>query len=150
MLAYRYAKPERHNVIKMTLLFLCRTHGRNYFRHVVSKKVFSYIDHILVGQLKHWAFRRHTKKSKEWVLNKYFKSDGRRKWCFMHVSKESDNLNTFALKKLADIPIVRHVKIRKEANPFDSAWEEYFEHRRNKHLSLFRSSTRPITGGEPV
>ena len=33
----------------------------NYFRHVVSKDVFSHIDHILLGQLKHWAFRRHPK-----------------------------------------------------------------------------------------
>ena len=122
----------------------------NYFRHVVSKEVFSHIDHILVGQLKHWAFRRHPKKSKIWVLDKYFKSDGRRKWRFMQVIKVSDNLITFALKKLADIPIVRHVKIMNDANPFDSAWDEYFEVRRKKRLMLFRSLRRPLTGVTPV
>ena len=39
----------------------------------------------------------------------------------MQVIKESDNLITFALKKLADIPIVRHVKIMKDINPFYNA-----------------------------
>ena len=64
----------------------------------------------------------------------------------MQVIKEADNLTTFVLKKLADIPIVRHVKIMKDANPFDSDWDEYFEVRRNKRLLLFRSRKRPITG----
>ena len=122
----------------------------NYFRHVVSKDVFSHIDHILLGQLIRWAYRRHPNKSRKWVIGKYFKSDGRRKWCFMQVIKESDNLITFVLKKLADIPIVRHVKIMKDANPFDSDWDEYFEVRRNKRLLLFRSLKRPLTGVAPV
>ena len=122
----------------------------NYFRHVVSKDVFSHIDHILFGQLKRWAYRRHPNKPKKWVIGKYFKSDGRRKWCFMQVIKESDNLITFVLKRLADIPIVRLVKIMKGANPFDSAWDEYFEVRRKKRLKLFWSLKRPLTGVVPV
>ena len=58
----------------------------NYFSHVVSKRTFSKINHILIVQLKRWAFRRHPKKSRKWVLDKYFKSDGRRKWCFIRVN----------------------------------------------------------------
>jgi RNA-directed DNA polymerase len=33
---------------------------------------------------------------------------------------------------MADIPIVRHVKIRMDANPFDNQWEEYFEKKKTK------------------
>ena len=106
----------------------------NYFKHVVSKEVFSKIDHILFGQLKRWAFRRHPNKSKKWIVDKYFKSDGRRKWGFMFLREKSDKLPTFVLRKLADIPIVRHVKIKKDANPFDSTWVAYFENRRNNRL----------------
>jgi RNA-directed DNA polymerase len=104
----------------------------NYFSHVVSKKVFCTIDHILVGQLKRWAFRRHKgkNKSKTWILDKYFKSDGRNAWCFMQKGNKSDNNTTFALKRLADIPITRIVKIKKNANPFDSEWDDYFDYRR--------------------
>jgi RNA-directed DNA polymerase len=33
------------------------------------------------------------------------------------------------LKKLADIPVRRHFKIKKNANPFDDVWNEYFQKR---------------------
>lgn len=106
----------------------------NYFKHVASKKVFSRTDHILIGQLKRWAFRRHTNKSNRWVLEKYFKTDGKRKWSFKEAIGDSEKMTTFALKKLSDIPISRHVKIKMEANPFDSAWDAYFENRRFERL----------------
>jgi len=100
----------------------------NYFRHAVSKKVFAKIDHIVVGQLKRWAFRRHSNKSKGWVLEKYFKSENNRKWVFKDKREEKD----FILKKLTDIPITRHVKIKSDANPFDTQWNAYFESRSRK------------------
>jgi RNA-directed DNA polymerase len=105
----------------------------NYFRHAVSKEVFAKIDHILVGQLKCWAFRRHCKKKKKWVLEKYFKSENNRKWVF----KDSFEKKEFTLKRLADIPITWHVKIKKDANPFDPQWDAYFEKRCRK-TSLVR------------
>jgi RNA-directed DNA polymerase len=43
---------------------------------------------------------------------------------------------TFVLKKLSDIPISRHVKIKKEANPFDSAWYAYFGKRHFERLKV--------------
>jgi len=104
----------------------------NYFRHVVSKVVFAKIDHILVGQLKRWAFRRHNRKSKRWVLNKYFKTENKRGWVFSDTRMVKDVEQVFTLKKLADIPIVRHVKIMKDANPFDPQWFDYFADRSRK------------------
>jgi RNA-directed DNA polymerase len=105
----------------------------NYFKHVVSKKVFAKIDHILVGQLKRWAFRRHPKKSHKWAINKYFHADDKkRKWCF---SDNSENLlgKCPVLRKFADIPISRFLKIKKEVNPFDPVWDEYLKKRCAKY-----------------
>ena len=104
----------------------------NYFRHVVSKEVFAKIDHLLVGQLKRWAFRRHSNKSRDWITNRYFKSENNRKWIFQDTFTIDDKTIVFTLKKLADIPIVRHVKIMKDANPFDTQWFAYFEMRSRK------------------
>jgi RNA-directed DNA polymerase len=104
----------------------------NYFRHVVSKSVFAKIDHILVGQLKHWAFRRHNRKSKGWVINKYFKTVNNRAWTFTGSRTVNDTEQVFTLKRLADIPIVRHVKVKKDANPFDPQWFAYFAKRSRK------------------
>jgi RNA-directed DNA polymerase len=109
----------------------------NYFKHVVSKEVFAKIDHILVGLLKHWAFRRHKQKSKRWVINKYFKSENNRKWVFKDTFELNGDKQVFILKSLSDIPITRHVKIKKEANPFDSKWDAYFEKRSQNKSSKF-------------
>jgi RNA-directed DNA polymerase len=120
----------------------------NYFKHAVSKQVFARIDHILVGQLKRWAFRRHHNKSKRWAIDKYFKSEGTKHWVFKDVLEDEGKKHTFVLKKLADTPITRYVKIKKDANPFDAEWDDYFEKRRLKRLKvrsakaqLYRSKT---------
>ena len=42
---------------------------------------------------------------------------------------ESDNIVLF---KAASVPIIRHVKILGDANPYDPVWEIYFE----KHLGV--------------
>ena len=110
----------------------------NYFRHAVSKEVFAKIDHILVGQLKRWAFRCHNNKSKRWAIEKYFKSENNRKWVFQGSCKVKDTKKILTLKKMADIPIVRHVKVKKEANPFDTEWYNYFENRSRKALKVLR------------
>ena len=99
---------------------------------MVAKEIFAKIDHILVGQLKCWAFRRHNKKSKDWVIKKYFKTVNKRAWTFTGIWKEEDTEQVFTLKRLADIPIVRHVKVKKDANPFDPQWFAYFAERSRK------------------
>jgi RNA-directed DNA polymerase len=113
----------------------------NYFKHAVSKKVFAKIDHILVVQLKRWAFRRHQKKSKRWVIDKYFKSENNRKWVFKDTFELNGDKQVFTLKRLSDIPITRHVKIKKQANPFDSKWAAYFENRSQKTAKILRKQT---------
>jgi len=111
----------------------------NYFRHAVSKEVFAKTDHILFGQLKRWVFRRHSRKSKGWVLEKYFKSEDSRKWIFKDTLEINGDKQIFVLKKMADIPIVRHIKIKSDANPFDPQWDTYFE-RRSRKASMVRSA----------
>lgn len=114
----------------------------NYFRHVVSKKTFATIDHIIIGQLKRWAKRRHHNKSREWVRNKYFKTDGTRAWIFKAQWKEEGATHSSTLKKLADIPIVRYRKIKQEANPFDPVWDDYFNNRRRNRLRTVRCADK--------
>ncbi|MFV0326988.1 MAG: group II intron reverse transcriptase/maturase [Bacteroides xylanisolvens] len=104
----------------------------NYYKHVVSKQVFSKIDHILTLQLKRWSYRRHTNKSRKWIKDKYFIKIGSRDWKFGLNYEECGKKHTFVLLKLADMPIVRYIKIKKDANPFDKTWNAYFERRQKK------------------
>ncbi len=104
----------------------------NYYKHVVSKQVFSKLDHILRLQLRRWSYRRHTNKSKKWRKKKYFIKIGSRDWKFGFRYKDCDKMQDFVLRNLADIPIERYIKVKKEANPFDETWEAYFEKRKSK------------------
>ena len=71
---------------------------------------------------------------------KYFIQKELRHYCFS--VKQKLGKGTFAgrdLFKASDKAIIRHIKIKKDANPFDPAYEEYFETR--KSATMINSST---------
>lgn len=104
----------------------------NYYSSVVSKTTFSKIDHILTNQLKRWSYRRHTNKSRKWIKDKYFIKVGSRDWIFGFKYKDHRKDAIFAVMKLADIPIRRHIKVKCEANPYEPKWNAYFLKRKQK------------------
>ena len=109
----------------------------NYFRCVVSKATYSFIDSNLFNALWCWAKRRHPNKSANWVQRKYFRSQNLRNWIF-HAkahTKEKELLN-LDLFYMSSIPIKRHVKIRGSATPYDPAFNEYFKERKDKRCTV--------------
>jgi len=101
-----------------------------YHRHVVSKRTFSKVDHALFKALWRWAKRRHPNKSRQWIRAKYFQAVGHRQWNFYGSLKNKEgNSYKIYLYHLPGIPIKRHTKIKGTANPYDPAWEIYFEKR---------------------
>jgi RNA-directed DNA polymerase len=96
-----------------------------YHRHVVSQHTFEQVDHAIFQAIWRWAKRRHPRKSKRWVKQKYFKSIERRDWLFYGELDGKEHRLSLA----ASVPIKRHTKIRGAANPYDPAWEIYFEER---------------------
>ena len=101
----------------------------NYHRHVVSKEIFSRIDSAIHQSLTRWAKRRHPEKNRQWVKEKYFTTVGGDNWVFFGYEKKTEKPTMRTLRRMADTPIRRHVKIKGEANPFDRAWQDYFEKR---------------------
>ena len=76
-----------------------------------------------------WVYRRHKNKSKKWAIGKYFHRKGRKGWIFEGCIKLK-NENVFStLHKMKEIPIKRYIKVRKDANPFDPEWNDYFRKR---------------------
>jgi RNA-directed DNA polymerase len=96
-----------------------------YHQHVVSKAIFSQVDHAIFQTLWRWAVRRHPNKSKRWIKQKYFKAVEDRHWVF----HGSYNGKKWSLSRAAEVSIQRHIKVRSTANPYDPAWEVYFEQR---------------------
>ena len=114
----------------------------NYHRHVVSKRTFNRVDYDIFSSLWRWARRRHPKKNPRWIKKKYFEQRGIRNWIFTGEMRD-DQGQPFKvwLLSASATPIRRHVKVRSDANPYDPAYETYFEKREGDHMrDTFRGS----------
>ena len=99
-----------------------------YHRHIVSKRIFSSIDHAIFKMTWRWAKRRHAnKKPMMWVKNRYFTRIEGRDWLFF--DKEETTNKRYILFLAASIPIKRHTKIDSKANTYLPSDELYFEKR---------------------
>ena len=107
----------------------------NYYRHVVAKKTFSYIDHKVFMMILYWCRRRHPNKSIGWIKRRYYASpkSPHLAWSFHATFRKPDGMNRIMeLFKLAYIPIQRYIKVRGDANPFLDT--QYFENRRYRKI----------------
>jgi RNA-directed DNA polymerase len=110
----------------------------NYYRHVVSKATFNYVDAQVFKALMAWVKRRHPNKSAQWRKQHYFRSDGLRQWVFYSlIRNKSGARTTLDLFNAASVPIVRHVKIQAKATPYDPTYIVYFAQR-----ALLRKASR--------
>jgi RNA-directed DNA polymerase len=102
----------------------------NYHRFGASSKTFHSVGHAIFKKLWWWARRRHPRKSATWVRKKYFTTEGTYNWVFTgEVKDEEGNTKLVHLRRASDVKIQRHTPIHGAANPFDPAWELYFEKR---------------------
>ena len=110
----------------------------NYYRTVSSKKTFSAMDKNLITKLILWACKKHPKRNKRWIIDKYlYKTSfaGRNKNRFGFYEKN----NLLYVKSFAETKIVRHNKIKGPASPYDGDWIYWVLRRQdvaNRRLSL--------------
>jgi RNA-directed DNA polymerase len=110
----------------------------NYHRHVICAESFSKLDNYVWRRLFRWGKRRHPDKSGIWIAERYFREQDGYQWTF------TDTASGKALIHVQQaIKHQRHIKVRAEANPFDSEWEEYF---RNREKLLKRQSVNGFLG----
>jgi len=108
----------------------------NYYRCGASSKTFQRVDDQIFQKLWQWAKRRHPQKGKRWIANKYFHFYKTRRWRFLVESIKNGKQNIFPLKLAFETKILRHKKIKCEANPFDVEWKDYFEERMTYKMLL--------------
>ena len=105
----------------------------NYYHKVVSKRVFSYVKTRIWKYLWYWCRRRHHQRRYKWVMDKYFKRINGIKWTFCCTIKDRRGKEKLlSLRDITKIPIVRHVKIKGTASPFDAELKDYWEDRQKK------------------
>jgi RNA-directed DNA polymerase len=102
----------------------------NYHRHVASKQTLTKVDNAIFFALWQWAKRRHPQKPRRWIKDGYFHAIDGRRWVFCGKRPGKAGWpQTVRLFAASSVAIKRHTKIKGAANPFDPAWEVYFEHR---------------------
>ena len=111
----------------------------NYHKNVVSKEIFSKLDHYIFLKLKKWGKRLHTKKSWDEIRRKYWGKlcPGRNdNWVFGYKAKNNNDKDfSCYLEKLAWIPIVRHIPVLFTNSPDDPKLKEYWEKRGKQNES---------------
>ncbi|MGB5278565.1 MAG: group II intron reverse transcriptase/maturase [Gammaproteobacteria bacterium] len=123
-----------------------------YHRHVVSSVVFSKMDAWIWRVLWRWAVKRHPKKPKSWIKQRYFVRKGARDWIFVDQRSEAykaeqrsdSNITQPKAPRLlfmSSIWIRRHVKVKSEAHPYDPQWEVYFERRLDRKMAYAMTKT---------
>ena len=101
----------------------------NYYRTVVSSEQFSALDRYLWTLTYKWAKQSHPKKSKHWIVDRYFarfNKSRRDRWVF------GDRTSGAYLVKHAWTKIVRHQMVRMGSSPDDPVLAEYWASRRRR------------------
>lgn len=101
----------------------------NYYKYSIASEIFGRADFEIFRKLWRWSRRRHNAKGKYWVANKYYHRVNGRNWTFSVNDSRKKNGEYFSLKRLTNTKTESYVKIRSEANPYDSEWVEYFDKR---------------------
>jgi RNA-directed DNA polymerase len=116
-----------------------------YHRHAASKRTFNEVDAALFTILWRWAKRRHPTKNRTWVRKKYFHTRGGDRWVFAgELPGAKGQVQKSWLYAVAALPIRRHTKVRAQANPYDPAWEVYFEERLGLTMAQHLSGRRKL------
>ena len=105
----------------------------NYHRHCAATDTFDRVDHEIWRALWQWAKRRHPKKSRDWVKKHCFPIWRNRGWAFAAKTgqhKPDGQPIWTRLTYAGETQIQRHIKLRRNANPFDPHWRPYFVERK--------------------
>jgi RNA-directed DNA polymerase len=111
----------------------------NYWRTVVSKEIFSQMDHYIFTKTVKFLRGLHPMKSWKWKKSRYLKSDkygqSRDLWIL------TDPVKSLQINKMAWTEIRRHSQIKYKSTPYDSTLTKYFKARAiklfiNNNISL--------------
>lgn len=98
----------------------------NYFRHLVSSRVFTKVDRAIFDALVRWMRRRHPRKGLSWLRTRYFRSSGNQNWIVTDATGRARGPAGSDLFQTSSLPIRRHVKVQAVATAFDPAFQDYF------------------------
>jgi len=111
-----------------------------YHRHVASSVAFGRVGNYVYHQLWRMLHRRHRTKSAGWLTKHYWSAGQKHEFAVRKKLKTGSRL--FSVIRVCSIKIVRHIKIKADANPYLAEYAPYFWNRRHrKEASLLGALT---------
>jgi len=105
----------------------------NYWRHVVSSKIFGSIDNYIWIKTRKLLNGLHPRKNSGWKAKQYFHPDhngiSKNKWILTNPENTYEQLT-----QMSWIPIKRHTMITYDSSPDDPKLKQYFEQRDEKEF----------------
>jgi RNA-directed DNA polymerase len=99
----------------------------NYFRQLVSSRVFTKVDTAIFDTMVRWMRRRHPSKGLSWLRTHYIRRSATRNWIVTApIGRADGSVSYFDLFRAGSVPIRRHIKVQAAATAFDPAFREYF------------------------
>ena len=107
----------------------------NYYKHGATRDAFHWAHNQVYKTLWQWAKRRHSKKGKRWIADKYWHVSEGKGWHFASYFKKSNaKQDILKLKLLSCICFVQYTQIKGDANPFDPEYDKYFDQRETQKM----------------
>jgi RNA-directed DNA polymerase len=105
-----------------------------YYKTAQASRTFKRCDHVLWGQLMGWARARHRDKGTRWIVDKYWRRKGKRKWVFA-------TPNEAELRMHSKTHIQRYTKVKGRASPYDGN-TLYWSQRLKTHPLMHETKAR--------
>lgn len=104
----------------------------NYYRTGASKSTYSKIDNMIYSMCMHWVMRKFKYHRRYKAVKRYFRRrSATRGWVFSDINiKSNGTKEVVSIHYMMDVRIQRHAMIRRDANPFDTAYYDYFQKRK--------------------
>lgn len=107
----------------------------NYYKHGATRDAFHWADHQIFNALWQWAKRRHSKKGKRWIADKYWHVSKGKGWHFAsYFKKPNGKQDSLTQKLLSNIHFMQYTQIKGDANPFDLEYDKYFDQRETQKM----------------
>ena len=107
----------------------------NYHRSQAASQSYGRMDALIWRAIWNWSKRRHNKKGKRWIKEKYFKTTATRVWNFGTMIKDRHGMDKWVeLLQCSKTAIKRHIKVKSDYNPFLPEWELYGETLHQKRM----------------
>lgn len=107
----------------------------NYHRFVVASEIFGQVDTYVFKQLWRMLARRHSNKSKGWLIQKYWTASGKKSVFAVSVKIKPNPKKVYQVIRVSSIGIKRYIKIKADANPYLQEYSYYFYKRKKDKSS---------------